>query len=135
VIGVIPAFLVEREAGHVGLSELRVVTTMSERKLLMGDLSDAFLALPGGIGTLDELFEAWTWSQLELQRKPSGLLNHMGYYDALVAFLRHVEVEGFLRPRHSAGLLIDSDPERLLAQLEEASKKSRDVSRAPDVRG
>ena len=120
VIGVIPGFLVDREAGHDGLSELHVVTSMSERKLLMGDLSDAFLALPGGIGTMDELFEAWTWSQLELQRKPCGLLNHDGYYDALLAFLDHVETEGFLRPRHSAKLLIDTDAERLISRLEAA---------------
>jgi uncharacterized protein (TIGR00730 family) len=121
VIGVIPRFLVEKEAGHSGLSELHVVETMSERKLLMGDLSDAFLALPGGIGTMDELFEAWTWTQLGLQRKPCGLLNHSGYYDDLVAFLDHVAAEGFLRPRHSAGLVIDTDANRLLAKLEEAA--------------
>lgn len=135
VIGVIPQFLVEKEAGHSGLSELHVVTTMSERKLLMGDLSDAFLALPGGIGTMDELFEAWTWSQLDLQRKPCGLLNHAGYYDALIEFLDHVEAEGFLRPRHSAGLLIDSESARLLTRLEQAAgDRARAVS-APDARG
>lgn len=122
VVGVIPEFLVGREAGHGGLTELHVVTSMSQRKLLMGDLSDAFLALPGGIGTMDELFEAWTWSQLDLQRKPCGLLNHAGYYDALIAFLDHVEAEGFLRPRHSAKLLIDTDAERLIASLETAAR-------------
>lgn len=135
VIGVIPRFLVEKEAGHRGLSELHVVTTMSERKLLMGDLSDAFLALPGGIGTMDELFEAWTWSQLELQRKPCGLLNHERYYDALVDFLDHVETEGFLRPRHSAGLLIGTDAERLLTRLEEAAQATPAPANEPDARG
>jgi uncharacterized protein (TIGR00730 family) len=123
VIGVIPRFLVEKEAGHTGLSELNVVTTMSERKLLMGDLSDAFVALPGGIGTMDELFEAWTWAQLDLQRKPCGLLNHSGYYDSLIAFLAHVEAEGFLRPRHSAALLVDTDAQQLLTRLEDAVRQ------------
>lgn len=135
VTGVIPQFLLDKEAGHTGLSELHVVTTMAERKLLMGDLSDAFVALPGGIGTMDELFEAWTWAQLELQRKPCALLNHAGYYDALVAFLDHMTAEGFLRPRHSAALLVDTDLEQLLSKLEAVASEGRSHAGKPDVRG
>lgn len=128
VVGVIPGFLVDREAGHGGLTELHVVATMSERKLLMGDLSDAFLALPGGIGTMDELFEAWTWSQLDLQRKPCGLLNYAGYYDELIAFIERMESEGFLRPRHSAKLLIDTDAQRLISSLAAAKDAGASAS-------
>lgn len=117
VIGVIPQLLLDREVGHVGLTELHVVKTMSERKLLMGDLSDAFLALPGGIGTMDELFEAWTWTQLDLHRKPCALLNQSGYYDALIAFLDHAVEQGFLRPRHRAALLVGDDAGTLIERL------------------
>lgn len=117
VIGVIPRMLLEKEVGHAGLTELRVVQTMSERKWLMGELSDAFIALPGGIGTMDELFEAWTWTQLELHRKPCGLLNYSGYYDPLVAFLDRAVEEGFLRPRHRAALLVERDLSALLQRL------------------
>lgn len=117
VVGVIPQMLLDREVGHSGLTEQHVVTTLSERKLLMGQLSDAFLTLPGGIGTLDELFEAWSWTQLDLQRKPCGLLNHHGYYDWLVKFLDHVVEEGFQRPRHRAALLVDTELGSLLDQL------------------
>jgi uncharacterized protein (TIGR00730 family) len=117
VIGVIPQFLLDREVGHTGLSQLHVVTTMSQRKLLMGDLAEAFLTLPGGIGTLDEVFEAWTWAQLELQRKPCGLLNFEGYYDELLKFLDHVVAEGFLRPRHRATLIVEREPVALLDRL------------------
>jgi hypothetical protein len=121
VVGVIPQMLLDREVGHSGLTEQHVVSTLSERKLLMGQLSDAFLTLPGGIGTMDELFEAWSWTQLELQRKPCGLLNHHGYYDALIQFLDHVVEQGFQRPRHRAALLVDTDLGRLLDQLTVAS--------------
>lgn len=122
VVGVIPQMLLDREVGHPGLSELHVVTTMSERKLLMGELSDGFLSLPGGIGTLDELFEAWTWTQLGLHDKPSGLLNYRGYYDALARFLDLAIAEGFLRPRHRATLLIGTEIEPLLDELLAATK-------------
>lgn len=122
VVGVIPQMLLDREVGHPGLSELHVVDTMSERKLMMGELSDAFLTLPGGIGTLDELFEAWTWTQLGLHDKPSGLLNHGGYYDPLIQFLDRSVTEGFLRPRFRAALLVDAEVEPLLNQLQAASK-------------
>ena len=122
VVGVIPQMLIDREVGHAGLSQLHVVRTMSERKLLMGDLADAFLALPGGIGTMDELFEAWTWTQLSVQHKPCALLNQGGYYDALIEFLDHAVEEGFLRPRHRAALLVGSDVGLLLDQLDGAQR-------------
>ncbi|MBL8272142.1 TIGR00730 family Rossman fold protein [Steroidobacter sp.] len=124
VVGVIPQMLLDREVGHPGLSELHVVTTMSERKLLMGALSDGFLTLPGGIGTLDELFEAWTWTQLGLHDKPSGLLNYSGYYDQLIQFLDLAVNEGFQRPRHRAALLVDTEVESLLDQLLAAATKA-----------
>jgi uncharacterized protein (TIGR00730 family) len=117
VVGVIPQMLLDREVGHSGLTEQHVVRTLSERKLLMGELSDAFLTLPGGIGTMDELFEAWSWTQLDLQRKPCGLLNRGGYYDHLIQFLDHVVSEGFQRPRHRAALLVDTELASLLDQL------------------
>jgi len=117
VVGVIPQMLIDREVGHAGLSQLHVVRTMSERKLLMGDLADAFLALPGGIGTMDELFEAWTWTQLGLHRKPCALLNQDGYYDPLLAFLDRSVAEGFLQPRYRAALLVAADVETALEQL------------------
>lgn len=121
VVGIIPQMLLDREVGHPGLSELHVVGTMSERKLMMLELSDAFLTLPGGIGTLDELFEAWTWTQLGLHDKPSGLLNYRGYYDALIQFFDLAVAEGFQRPRHRAALLVDTEAEGLLDQLQAAA--------------
>jgi uncharacterized protein (TIGR00730 family) len=121
VVGVIPQMLIDREVGHAGLSQLHVVRTMSERKILMGDLADAFLALPGGIGTMDELFEAWTWTQLGLHRKPCALLNLDGYYDPLIAFLDHAVDEGFLEPRYRAALLVAGDLENALELLAAAA--------------
>ncbi len=120
VVGVIPQRLIDRAVGHAGLSQLHVVRTMSERKLLMGDLSDAFLALPGGIGTMDELFEAWTWTQLGLHSKPCALLNQDGYYDPLLEFLERSVSEGFLQPRYRAGLLVAADVDNALDQLSAA---------------
>lgn len=117
VVGVIPQFLLDKEVGHDGLSELRVVDTLTERKVLIGELSDAFVALPGGIGTLDELFEVWTWTQLELQRKQCGLLNVGGYFDSLIAFLDRSVGEGFLRPRQHALLHVDTVASALLQKL------------------
>ncbi|MGH8176591.1 MAG: TIGR00730 family Rossman fold protein [Steroidobacter sp.] len=116
-VGVIPRMLLDKEVGHVGLTHLHVVETMTERKLLMGELSDAFVALPGGIGTMDELFEVWTWTQLDLHRKPCAVLNYDGYYDALIAFLDQAVREGFLRPRHRAALLVETDIEVLVERL------------------
>lgn len=123
VIGVIPRLLMECEAGHEGLSKLHIVDTMAQRKQLMGELADAFLALPGGIGTLDELFEVWTWNQLELQAKPCALLNPGGYFDALIEFLDHATRKGFLRPRHRAVLRVGCDAAALLDELVRARRR------------
>jgi uncharacterized protein (TIGR00730 family) len=119
-IGVIPAALAERELAHATATELHVVRTMHERKALMADLSDAFVALPGGMGTLDELFEILTWSQLGIHRKPVGLLDVAGYYAPLLAFLDSARDEGFVRPADRALLRVDADPERLLDALARA---------------
>ena len=118
VIGVIPHHLVEQEVAHRGLSELRVVGTMLERKALMAELSDVFLALPGGYGTLDELFEMVTWTQIGVQSKPCGVLNVRGYYSSLLAWVEHAVNEGLIRPGHSGLLVADDDLERLLDRLE-----------------
>ena len=117
VIGVIPASLVAREVAHSGLTELRVVQTMHERKALMNELSDAFIAMPGGFGTLDELFEILTWSQLGIHGKPSGLLNVAGYYDDLLVMLDHAVTEKLLRPEHRTLLMAEADPGLLLQRL------------------
>jgi uncharacterized protein (TIGR00730 family) len=117
VIGVMPQALVDREIAHEGLSELRVVASMHERKALMAELSDAFVAVPGGIGTLEELIEVYTWSQLGIHDKPCGVLNVNGYYDHLAAFLDHAVDEGFLRPQHRAVLSVASEPGELLERL------------------
>jgi uncharacterized protein (TIGR00730 family) len=114
VIGVIPGALAQREIAHEGLAELRVVRTMHERKALMSELSDAVIALPGGLGTMDELFEMLTWAQLGIHAKPCGLLNVAGYYDTLLALLDHMIGQGFLDPVHRSLLLVDDDAERLL---------------------
>jgi uncharacterized protein (TIGR00730 family) len=118
VVGVIPQLLIDKEVGHLGLTRLQVVATMAERKQAMGDLADAFVTLPGGIGTMDELFEAWTWTQLGLQTKPSGLLNYRGYYDELLAFLDRTVTEGFLRAPSRQSLIVDNDMQRLLDRLQ-----------------
>jgi uncharacterized protein (TIGR00730 family) len=117
VIGVIPQFLHDREVAHTGLSALEVVPSFAARKERMGELSDAFLSLPGGVGTLDELFEAWSWTQAGLQRKPSGLLNVDGYYVNLVQFLDRAVMEGFLRPESRRVLKVGSEVGALLDQL------------------
>jgi uncharacterized protein (TIGR00730 family) len=117
VIGVIPGALVEREIAHRGLSELRVVDTMHERKAGMAALADAFVALPGGLGTLEELFEVWTWGQIGLHAKPYGLLNTAGFYDPLIEVLDHAVCEGFIRERQRASLVVSSDPDELLDLL------------------
>jgi uncharacterized protein (TIGR00730 family) len=117
VIGVIPQLLIDREVGHAGISELHVVRTMAERKEMMGALSDGFLTLPGGTGTMDELFEAWTWTQLGLQHKPSALLNFRGYYDPLVAFLDRCVDQGFLSALTRDQLWVDDEADRLIERL------------------
>jgi uncharacterized protein (TIGR00730 family) len=117
VIGVIPRQLVEHEIAHTGLTELREVTTMHERKALMAELSDAVIALPGGTGTLDELFELFTWSQLGLHRMPIGLLDIAGYWQPLLAMLDHMVAERLLRAEHRDTLLVSTDAADLLDQL------------------
>jgi uncharacterized protein (TIGR00730 family) len=114
VTGVIPEALRAREVAHTGLSDLRIVGSMHERKALMADLSDGFLAIPGGAGTLEEFFEVWTWAQLGIHHKPCGLLNVAGYFDGLLSFLDQAVGEQFLRREHRAMVLVDDDPERLL---------------------
>lgn len=126
VIGVIPRFLYEWEVGHDDLTELEIVDTLTERKVRMGDLADAFLTMPGGIGTMDEAFEAISWAQLGLMRKPNGLLNVAGYYDALVAFLDHAVQEGFIKAKHRALLFADGDPGSLLDALHAAANVAGD---------
>jgi uncharacterized protein (TIGR00730 family) len=116
-IGVIPHRLIEAEVAHAGLSELHVVDTMHERKALMSELADAVIALPGGTGTLDELFELFTWSQLGLHRLPLGVLNVCGYWDGLLAFLDHAVQERFLRAEHLASLIVALDSGALLDEL------------------
>jgi uncharacterized protein (TIGR00730 family) len=117
VIGVIPGHLAEREAAHRSLSELRVVATMHERKLAMSELSECFIALPGGTGTLEELVEMLTWAQLGLHRKPCGLLNVAGYYEPLIAFLDQAVGEGFLAAEDRAWLAVAASPQALLDEL------------------
>lgn len=119
VIGVIPRNLVLREVGHTALTELRVVETMHERKALMSDLADAFIALPGGLGTFEEIFEIWTWAQLGVHHKPVGFLDVAGYYAPLMSFLDHAAAEQFVRPQHRAIALVEQDPDALLARLRE----------------
>ena len=119
VIGVIPRALVDREVAHRGLLNLHIVGSMHERKAMMADLADAFIALPGGLGTLEEFCEILTWAQLGIHRKPCGLLNVRGYFDPLLAFLDHIVAEHFMRPEHRAMVLVEDDPERLLDALGE----------------
>jgi uncharacterized protein (TIGR00730 family) len=118
VIGVIPKFLVERELAHEGLSDLRIVGSMHERKALMSDLSEAFIGLPGGTGTLEEFFEVLTWAQLGEHKKPCGLLNVAGYYDPLLTVFDRMVEAGFLSESNRALLLVEGDPERLLQQFD-----------------
>jgi len=112
-----PRALADREIAHGGLTELRIVETMHERKATMASLSDAFVALPGGLGTLEELFEVWTWGMLGLHDKPYGLLNVSGFYDPLIAFLDHARDLGFIREQQRAKLCVESDGEALLDRL------------------
>jgi uncharacterized protein (TIGR00730 family) len=114
VIGVIPQALVEREIAHTGLSDLRVVGSMHERKAMMGDLSDGFIALPGGVGTLEELFEVYTWTQLGLHSKPLGLLDVRGYYGHLATFLDHAVAERFVTVEHREMLVVEERTEAMI---------------------
>jgi uncharacterized protein (TIGR00730 family) len=119
VIGVITEQLHGHGLGHAKLTELHVVPTMHDRKAKMAELSDAFIALPGGIGTFEEMFEVWTWAQLGVHAKPVGLLNAAGFYDKLAQFLDHVVDEKFLKAVHRETLVVDSDPRTLLKRLRE----------------
>lgn len=128
VVGVIPQALMDREVGHAGLTELHVVQTMHERKQLMATRADAFIALPGGIGTLEELYEVWSWQQLGYHDKPVALLNVDGYYDALLEFTRVTHARGFVSDAQFSALMVDDDAARLLERVCEAAAKAT----APD---
>lgn len=117
VQGVIPQALATREVAHGGLTQLHVVDTMHQRKSLMAELSDGFIALPGGLGTFEELFEIWTWAQLGIHRKPIGLLNVAGYFDHLLAFLDHATASQLLKPIHRDTLIVSSETSELLNRM------------------
>ncbi len=117
VIGVIPRALVDKEIAHRGLADLRVVASMHERKALMAELSDGFVALPGGVGTLEELFEVWTWAQLGHHAKPCAVINTAGFYDRLIAFLDDVAGQGFMKQVHRAMLIVAEEPAALLGLM------------------
>jgi uncharacterized protein (TIGR00730 family) len=117
VVGVIPESLMRREVGHRGLTELHVVATMHQRKQMMAERADAFLALPGGVGTFEELFEVWSWVQLGYHDRPVALLNVAGYYDALLGFLDRSVEQGFVEARQRSLLIVDTDVERLLDRV------------------
>ena len=118
VIGVIPKGLVEKELAFTALTDLRVVDSMHDRKALMAELADGFIALPGGLGTIEEFFEVLTWGQLGIHRKPCGLLNVNHYFDKLIDFINHTLAEQFIKPEHQTMILIDDDPHRLIQQFE-----------------
>lgn len=123
-VGVIPQKLREREVGHTGLSEIHIVDTMHQRKQMMAERADVFLALPGGIGTLEELFEVWTWRQIGYHDQPIGLLNVGGFYDGLLAFLRHAVSSGFLEQAQLDKLHVGTDADELLGRLHGACLKA-----------
>lgn len=131
VIGVIPAALATKEVAHHHLTDLHVVQTMHERKALMAELSDGFVALPGGWGTMEEIFESLTWAQLGLHRKPCGLLNVDGYFDHLGAFLNHAMDEQFVRSEYRPMMIVEDDPARLLRRFRdyEAPRVKKWISR------
>ena len=118
IIGVIPRMLVEREVANKALNDLRIVDSMHQRKAMMAELADGFIALPGGIGTLEEFFETWTWGQLGMHAKPCGLLNVAGYFDPLLEFLDHAVAERFVRDAHRAMVVVESEPAALLSRFE-----------------
>lgn len=120
IIGVMPRHLVEREVAHLALTRLETVTSMHERKARLADMADAFVALPGGLGTLEEFTEIWTWGQLGLHRKPYGLLNVADFFSPLLAFLDHAVAERFVRPEHRAMVHVAEKPEALLEAMEHA---------------
>nr|WP_315592176.1 TIGR00730 family Rossman fold protein [uncultured Cupriavidus sp.] len=121
-IGIIPDALMQKEVGHRGLTELHVVRNMHERKQMMADRADAFIAMPGGVGTFEELFETFTWAQLGYHDKPVGLLNVAGFYDGMLAFLKHAVGEGFLKQIHADMLHVSDAPSDLLGKLSAAPR-------------
>lgn len=125
VYGVIPESLRDRELAHQGLTRLDVVTSMHERKALMADMADAFVALPGGPGTMDEIFEAWTWGQLGYHSKPCAFYNVHGYYDELLAFIGKMSGAGFLKPEYADMVIVEQQPETLVAALKSYRAPSR----------
>lgn len=118
VIGIMPKSLADREIYHTGLTELKIVNSMHERKAMMADLSDGFIALPGGLGTIEEIFEVLTWAQLGFHRKPCALLNALGYYDHLSAFLNHTVDQGFVNKASRSMIITEADPIRLIQRFE-----------------
>lgn len=118
VVGVMPKALIDKEIGHKNLSEQHIVSSMHERKALMADLSDGFIALPGGVGTLEEIFEIWTWAQLGHHDKPLAFMNVLGFYDPLCAFLDHQSSEGFVRKGHRDMAIFSKDAEEILQAFE-----------------
>ena len=119
VTGVIPEALVEKEVVHRGLSDLRVVHSMHERKAVMAELSDGFIAMPGGIGTMEEFFEVLSWAQLGIHNKPCGLLNVAGYFEHLIRFIDYAVEQDFLKPKHRSLLIVEEEPRSLLDSFEE----------------
>jgi uncharacterized protein (TIGR00730 family) len=124
VTGVIPDSLVSKEVAHRGLSDLRIVQSMHERKAMMAALSDGFIALPGGIGTMEEFFEVLSWAQLGIHRKPCGLMNTGGYYNRLIEFLDHAVEHDFLKPKHRSLLILANEPPEILSRFEASIKIS-----------
>jgi uncharacterized protein (TIGR00730 family) len=129
VIGVIPRDMVEKELAYTDIRDLRVVETMHERKALMAGLADGFVALPGGLGTIEEIFEVLTWAQLGMHRKPCGFLNAAGYFDRLLEFLDQAVSERFIQPEHRAMILVDGDPAALVAKFESYAPPMADMAR------
>ncbi|MDC0667972.1 LOG family protein [Nannocystis radixulma] len=117
VVGVMPRSLVDKEIAHKAVADLRIVASMHERKALMAELADGFVALPGGLGTFEELFEVWTWAQLGYHRKPCSLLNVGGFYDKLADFLDDVVSRGFVKPIHRSMLIVEQDPDALIKAI------------------
>ena len=135
VIGIIPRKMIAEERGHHGVTELIPVDSMHERKMRMAQMADMFVALPGGIGTLEEIFEAFTWLQLGLHLKPVGLLNVDGFYDTLLRFLDQTRDHGFLTPTHRDMLIVEREPERLLERLSNTSHDHvpKPIHRTPET--
>lgn len=122
VVGVIPQALMRVEIAHAGITQMHVTTDMHERKAMMADLSDAFITMPGGLGTMEELFETWTWAQLGYHAKPLGLLNVNGYFDGLLQFLDRTVQHGYVREDHRRTLIVDTEPQALLAKFVESQE-------------